>query len=136
MHAQFKVTAVSPKDSDPQSPPLTPLEEDLAPNGNGNNRPRSQTSGSLGAPHANNIPEGWTLLGTGKDYLPGRDDVGCRLRVQVSAEALLDGELLAGPVSIFTEVVLQAPGAPPKRVSNLIVILPMLLCVVWNEMVY
>lgn len=63
-------------------------------------------------------PEGWTLISRDKDYLPTAEDVGCRLRVQVSAEALADGELLAGPVSIFTEVVLQAPSAPPPRVSN------------------
>jgi len=66
------------------------------------------------------VPEGWTQVSTGKEYLPGREDVGCRLRVQVSAVALADGEVLAGPVSIFTDVVLQAPSAPPKRVSVLL----------------
>jgi hypothetical protein len=77
-----------------------------------------QTRQASGSCPVSSIPEGWQLTSKEKDYMPTEEDVGCRLRVQVTAEAEADGEVLAGPVAIFTEVVLQAPGAPPKRVSH------------------
>jgi hypothetical protein len=60
--------------------------------------------------------EGWVLISEDKVYTPTSADVGCKLRIVVKAVALGDGEVLAGPISIFTEAVLQAPRAPPKRV--------------------
>lgn len=101
--------------------PLTPLEDDaLLPvvNTPSSTNHSTNTRNTTLNHSADSIPEGWTLVSTDKEYLPAAEDVGCRLRVQVTAEALADGEVLAGPVAIFTDVVLQAPSAPPKRVRN------------------
>jgi len=114
---------ISPTSCGDLESPLTPTEDDAllpvvnTPTTSNNSLHNKHTSLRCSA---DSIPEGWTLVSTDKDYLPSADDVGCRLRVQVTAEALADGEVLAGPVAIFTDVVLQTPSAPPKRVSVIV----------------
>lgn len=111
------------KDADPLTP-LTPVEEEVSGNGNGFNS--SPSLGSIQAwarKQASNqasqaVAEGWVVISNDKEYTPCSADVGSRLRIEVQAVALADGELLAGPISICTEAVLQAPGAPPKRVRG------------------
>ena len=119
VHKFMKLT--SPTSCGDLESPSTPTEDDaLLPVVNtpstSNHSVHNRNTTSLRCT-AESIPEGWTLVSTDKEYLPSAEDVGCRLRVQVTAEALADGEVLAGPVAIFTDVVLQAPSAPPKRVS-------------------
>jgi hypothetical protein len=50
-----------------------------------------------------------------RTYTPTIEDVGCCLRVEVSALSTIDQSVLAGPVVTFSEPVLSAPKAPPKR---------------------
>jgi hypothetical protein len=90
--------------------PLTPVYDEVSSSSNGNNKETS----------AANCPplEGWVTIGQDKVYTPSGSDVGSRLRIEVRAVALADGEVLAGPIATFTETVLQAPGPPPKRVRN------------------
>eukprot|EP01034_Spumella_vulgaris_P023683 gene23683-29928_t len=57
----------------------------------------------------------WTHIFDDKMYTPCHDDVGCRLRIQVSALSVADNSVLAGPVEVFTEPVLSSPVAPMKR---------------------
>jgi CCR4-NOT transcription complex subunit 6 len=57
----------------------------------------------------------WTIILSESSYVPTSEDVGCLLRLEVSAVALSDGAVLAGPVLLFTEPVLSIPPAPPKR---------------------
>jgi CCR4-NOT transcription complex subunit 6 len=71
--------------------------------------------------HAIVIPEifaavenDWVASGIQKEYIPLADDVGCVLKVEVSALSS-DGTVLAGPMISFTEPVLSAPRGPPKR---------------------
>lgn len=64
--------------------------------------------------------DSWVAIGINKEYVPTADDVGCVLRVEVSATAINDGKLLAGPMISFTDHVLSTPRGPPLR--NLITI--------------
>jgi hypothetical protein len=57
----------------------------------------------------------WTLIAEGKTYTPTAEDVGCRLRIEVSAISTADSTVMAGPIALYTEPVLSAPGRPPKR---------------------
>jgi CCR4-NOT transcription complex subunit 6 len=50
-----------------------------------------------------------------RTYTPTSQDVGCCLRVEVTAQSTLDDSILAGPVTAFSEPVLSAPKPPPKR---------------------
>lgn len=59
----------------------------------------------------------WTDICFEKEYIPSKKDVGCRLRIEVLAVSTIDNiTVLAGPVEVFTDAVLSAPAAPPKRV--------------------
>lgn len=119
IHSQFKFQTNVLKDSDPLTP-LTPVEEEVSGNGNGFHSSPSMGSVQARARKETNqqttIADGWVIISNDKEYTPNSADVGCRLRIEVKAVALADGELLAGPISICTETVLQAPGPPPKRV--------------------
>jgi hypothetical protein len=97
------------KDSEPLSP-LSPMFEDVGASGS--------TGNSLLA-ESNSLESNWVKVSQDKTYTPTSDDIGCRLRIEVRAVALEDGEVLAGPIATFTEAVLQAPHAPPKRVRTL-----------------
>lgn len=57
----------------------------------------------------------WMIIAEGKTYTPTVEDVGCRIRIEVSAIATLDNSVMAGPIALYTEPVLSAPGRPPKR---------------------
>ena len=57
----------------------------------------------------------WVDVSSDKSYIPTAADLQCRLRIIVEARAVNDGALLAGPIVLFTEPVLCAPSAPPKR---------------------
>ena len=57
----------------------------------------------------------WPEICTETSYEPATDDVGCVLRIEVRAISVVGGGILSGPVVIFTEPVLSAPRAPPKR---------------------
>ncbi len=57
----------------------------------------------------------WVSIFGDKTYVPTSEDVGCRLRIQVSALSVADNSVLAGPIEIFSEPVLSSPTAPPKR---------------------
>jgi CCR4-NOT transcription complex subunit 6 len=57
----------------------------------------------------------WTPLSTDKAYVPTKDDVGCVLKIEVTALTVSDNSVLAGPLVSFTEPVLAAPRGPPKR---------------------
>jgi hypothetical protein len=57
----------------------------------------------------------WTLLTTDKSYTPTQEDIGCVMKVEVSALSISDNQILAGPIVAFTEPVLSAPKGPPKR---------------------
>lgn len=57
----------------------------------------------------------WVEISNDRTYVPTVDDIGCSLRVEVRAYSMHDHSLLAGPAIIFTEPVLAAPQAPPKR---------------------
>jgi hypothetical protein len=78
-------------------------------------------TGSMGATaqlcSAMSEAAGWEPISSEREYVPCAQDVGCRLYIEVTAVALADGKVLAGPIALCTDVVLQAPTAPPKRVS-------------------
>lgn len=102
------------------------MEEEVT--GNGNGFHGSPSVGSiktlLACNRANQaLTEGWVVISNDKEYTPGAADVGCKLRIEVRAVAQADGELLAGPISLCTDAVLQAPGPPPKRVRMKIMLL-------------
>jgi CCR4-NOT transcription complex subunit 6 len=75
---------------------------------NDNNRATNVSSNALSG-------ESWVAIGINKEYVPTADDVGCVLRVEVSATATNDGKLLAGPMISFTDHVLSTPRGPPSR---------------------
>lgn len=58
---------------------------------------------------------GEEVVFTDRTYTPSGQDVGCCLRVEVTAHSSLDDSVLAGPVVTFSEPVLCAPKPPPKR---------------------
>lgn len=108
-HTCLKFPSATCKLNEPLSP-LTPVYEEVSSSNNGNNK---DSNGTANCPPQ----EGWVTIGQDKVYTPSSSDVGSRLRIEVRAVALADGEVLAGPIATFTETVLQAPGPPPKRVS-------------------
>jgi len=57
----------------------------------------------------------WTQICSEKEYTPTELDVGCRLKIEVTAYSAADNSVLAGPVVIYTEPVLSTPTPPPKR---------------------
>jgi CCR4-NOT transcription complex subunit 6 len=59
----------------------------------------------------------WVLIRSDDDkvFFPSNFDVGCCLKVDIRAVSTVDGTVLAGPMVAFTEPVLSAPHAPPKR---------------------
>ena len=58
----------------------------------------------------------WEPCSNDKVYIPTPDDVGCVLKVEVCGVAMNDDtKYMAGPVITFTDPVLAAPRAPPKR---------------------
>lgn len=57
----------------------------------------------------------WVTVSTEKEFIPVSDDVGCRLRIEVSALSVADNSVLAGPIVVITDPVLAAPSPPPKR---------------------
>ncbi len=57
----------------------------------------------------------WTKIGDAKTYTPVAEDVGSRLRIEVTALSTADNSVMAGPVAVLTEPVLSQPGRPPKR---------------------
>lgn len=57
----------------------------------------------------------WQQISIDRVYIPCADDIGCRLRVDVTAYSPSDNSILTGPVALFTEPVLSAPHRPPKR---------------------
>ena len=65
------------------------------------------------------IDYNWTLLSENSTYSPTPLDVGCILRVEVHAiatsPAAEENTVLCGPFNHYTEGVLSAPKAPPRR---------------------
>ena len=126
-HANIELPPVSLKDGEPITPLPTSTTAVVADEtAAGNHKQSSSNTNSNTSNNKQNtisnqnytpIPEGWINISTSKEYIPTSSDVGCRLRIEVSAVAVADGEVLSGPIAIFTEPVLQAPSAPPKRVS-------------------
>jgi hypothetical protein len=57
----------------------------------------------------------WTLIYEDKTYTPVAEDVGSRLRIDVTAYSTADNSVLAGPIHVYTEPVLCSPGKPPRR---------------------
>lgn len=57
----------------------------------------------------------WVKVAESKTYTPVAEDVGSRLRIEVTALSTSDNSIMAGPVAVFTEPVLSQPGRPPKR---------------------
>lgn len=57
----------------------------------------------------------WKQVCADKTYVPREEDVGCLLRVTVSAHAVSDNSLLTQPFTLVTESVLANPKPPPKR---------------------
>jgi hypothetical protein len=63
----------------------------------------------------NTSEDEWTSICTEKEYVPTSDEVGCRLKIEVTAMAVSDDSVLAGPIVVYTDPVLSAPAPPPKR---------------------
>jgi hypothetical protein len=99
-------------------------------NGNANNNDGSGSNGNNNSGNgsgeqlddSSSLTDGtvaseWVVVSDGKSYTPAATDVGCRLRIEVSAVSLVsaDKSLLAGPIAVYTEPVLAAPVRPPKR---------------------
>ena len=103
--------------------PLSPMDDETIANSSTTNQ---KFGNSINSTNNNSDKSGagpdWQLVCRDKEYTPTADDVGSRLRVEVRAVAVADGEVLAGPVSIYTDSVLQSPSAPPKRVSCLFIL--------------
>jgi len=74
-----------------------------------------------GQPFSDGIPESeWVEVSQEQVFCPTELEVGSILRVEVSALTISDSSLLAGPMCIYTEPVLAAPAAPPKRQLSMI----------------
>ena len=121
-HANIELSPISLKDGEPITPTPVIADETAAGNhkqssSNTNSNTSNNKQNTISNQNYTPIPEGWINISTSKEYIPTSSDVGCRLRIEVSAVAVADGEVLSGPIAIFTEPVLQAPSAPPKRVS-------------------
>lgn len=56
----------------------------------------------------------WDFIFNEKSYVPRVEDVGRVLRIECRVLSL-DGNLLAGPIVVYTESVLAAPKLPPRR---------------------
>jgi hypothetical protein len=93
----------------------SPLDEDTdttfnGANGDGNGENKSFQDSMLVSPSSE-----WAMVSSEKTFVPGSEDVGCRLKIEVSAFSTDTNALLAGPVTVYTEPVLSAPSPPPKR---------------------
>lgn len=51
----------------------------------------------------------WVKVHDDKVYTPTASDVGFRLRIDITAFAVADNSLIAGPIALYTEPVLAAP---------------------------
>ena len=63
----------------------------------------------------NTSEDEWIPICKEKEYVPTSDEVGCRLKIEVTAMAVSDDSVLAGPIVVYTDPVLSAPAPPPKR---------------------
>lgn len=86
--------------------PTSPVEEDT---------PVESSAPSPQLPVDSSAISEWVIIHKEKTYTPVFEDVGCRLRIQVTALSQADNSVLAGPFDLFTEPVLSAPVAPHKK---------------------
>lgn len=94
--------------SKPSNPSNSPLAED-------DNTPLESGATSPQLPVDSSAINEWCIIHKEKTYTPVFEDVGCRLRIQVTALSQADNSILAGPIDLFTEPVLSAPVAPHKK---------------------
>ena len=95
-------------------------EDAEQPEGGGMNRARSVSSNMLAVESGvvASAEEVWTPIYSESSYTPTEEDVGCALRIVVTAMYTNQpGVRLTGPVVALTEAVLGAPHAPPKRLQ-------------------
>lgn len=62
-----------------------------------------------------NADDEWQQISDQKSYTPTAEDIGCRLRIDITAISTADNTLIAGPIALFTEVVLTAPKKSPIK---------------------
>lgn len=104
-------------DDDQKSPPLPPSSTSSSAGAvqNGSN-PQQQRHPRTGSSDSLTYDEDeYVAISQDLTYSPTADDVGCRLRIAVTAVAQADGSRLAGPVVITTLPVLSAPRPAPRR---------------------
>lgn len=104
----FVAETILPEDTDPEAE-LTDAVSSIAIASVGGSKALSYTNGLV------DESGDWTIISQDKAYSPSVADIGCRLRIEVSAITLKGRHLLAGPVAAHTAPVLLSPNAPPKR---------------------